>query len=149
MQLHSESRLLRIATYGRGIWERKLDAKSFSDVNLFVRKHLMDTGYFPLPPPPSPSPLSSEPPMFASFADPLQNENGGVKLNDILTWDMCPDIKIDSARGDPPVYQIDTSDDVDYVKFENGLQHRNPKQGDMCNIYVQVHDRGIKPTVGE
>jgi photosystem II stability/assembly factor-like uncharacterized protein len=148
MQLHSESRLLRIATYGRGIWERKLDTESFSDVNLFVRKHLMDTGYFPLPPPPSPSPLSSEPPMFASFADSLQDEDGGVKLNDILTWDMCPDIKIDSARGDPPVYQIDTSDDVDYVKFENGLQHRNPKQGDMCNIYVQVHDRGIKPTVG-
>jgi hypothetical protein len=27
---------------------------------------------------------------FASFAA-LQNENGGVKLNDILTWDMCPD----------------------------------------------------------
>jgi hypothetical protein len=140
MQLHSESRLLRIATYGRGIWERKLDTESFSDVNLFVRKHLMDTGYFPLPPP---SPL--EPPTFASFADPLQNENGGVKLNDILTWDMCPDIKIDSASEDLGFYQLDTPDDVDYVKFENRLQHRNPKRGDVCNIYVQIHNRGIKP----
>ena len=137
MELQSETRLLRIATYGRGIWERKLDTTSFSDVNLFVRNHLMDTGYFP----------SSSDPTFASFADPLQNENGGVKLNDILTWDMCPDIKIDSARGDPPFYQMDTPDDVDYVKFENRLQHRNPKRGDMCNIYVQVHDRGIKPIV--
>ena len=118
---------MRIATYGRGIWERKLDAASFSDVNLFVRNHLMDTGYFP-----SISNLT-----FASFADPLQIENGGVKLNDILTLDMCPDIKIDSAKGDPPFYQMDTPDDVDYVKFENRLQHRNPKRGDMCNIYVQ------------
>jgi hypothetical protein len=97
----------------------------------------MDTGYFP-----SPSDHT-----FASFDDPLQNENGGVKLNDILTWDMCPDIKIDSARGDPPFCQMDTPDDVDYVKFENRLQHRNPKRGDMCNIYVQIHDRGIKPIV--
>jgi hypothetical protein len=98
----------------------------------------MDTGYFP---------SLSDTTTFASYADPLQDENGGVKLNDILTWDMCPDIKIDSARGDPPFYQIDTPDDVDYVKFENRLQHRNPKRGDVCNIYVQVHDRGIKPIV--
>ena len=61
MQLQSETRLLRIATYGRGIWERKLDTTSFRDVNLFVRNHLMDTGYFP----------SSSDPTFASFADPL------------------------------------------------------------------------------
>lgn len=60
---------------------------------------------------------------------------------------MCPDIKIDSARGDPPSYQMDTPDDADYVKFENRLQHRNPKRGDIRNIYVQVHDRGIKPIV--
>jgi hypothetical protein len=42
---------------------------------------------------------------------------------------------------------MDTPDDADYVKFENRLQHRNPKRGDICNIYVQVHDRGIKPRV--
>jgi photosystem II stability/assembly factor-like uncharacterized protein len=137
MKLHPETRLLRIATHGRGIWERQLDTKSFNDVNLFVRNHLMDTGYF--------SSLSDL--TLAAFADPLQNENGGIKLNDVLTWDMCPDIKVDSPRGDPPFYQIDAPDTVDYVKFESRLQHRNPRRMYMCNVYVQIHNRGIKPIV--
>jgi hypothetical protein len=36
MRLHtSPRRLLRIATHGRGIWERDLDMESIPDVNLF------------------------------------------------------------------------------------------------------------------
>jgi hypothetical protein len=66
--------------------------------------------------------------VSAALLDPLQNENGGIKLYDELSWDMCADIKIDSARGDPPSYQFDALDDVDYVKFEARLQHRNPRR---------------------
>jgi hypothetical protein len=76
----------------------------------------------------------------SAFPDLLQNENGGIKLYDILTWDMCPDIKIDSAIGNPPFYQFDAIDSVDYVKFESRLQHRNPRRGDICN-------KGIKSVI--
>ena len=60
---------------------------------------------------------------------------------------MCPDIKIDSPKGPLSLYQFEIIDDVDYVKFEHRLQHRNPKRGRWCNIYVQIHDRGIQPVV--
>lgn len=60
---------------------------------------------------------------------------------------MCPDIKIDSRNQNLGFYQFDALDGVDYVKFESRLQHRNPKRGDVCNVYVQIHDRGIKSAV--
>ena len=43
MRLYNKPKLLRIATHGRGIWERQLDVQTYNDVNLFVRNHLMDT----------------------------------------------------------------------------------------------------------
>jgi hypothetical protein len=132
-----QSRFLRIATHGRGIWERQLDVEYFNDVNLFVRDNLMDRGYL------SPSPIN----IHAAFSDPLQSKNGGIRLNDVLTWDMCPDIKIDSPSQDLGLCQFDAIDSVDYVKFESRLQHKNPKRGDISNVYVQIHDRGIKPIV--
>jgi hypothetical protein len=135
---NSQARFLRIATHGRGIWERQLDIDSFNDINLFVRDNLMDTGYL------SPSPTTN---VRAAFSDPLQNEDGGIRLNDVLTWDMCSDIKIDSPNKDLGFYQFDAIDIVDYIKFESRLQHRNPKSGDICNIYVQIHNRGIKSMV--
>jgi hypothetical protein len=56
---------------------------------------------------------------------------------------MCPDIKIASPREDFGFYQFDALGDVDYVKFESRLQHKDPTIGDICNIYVQIHDRGL------
>ena len=69
----------------------------------------------------------------------MQGENENViNINDILSWDMCPDIKIDSPKGSLSLYQFEIIDDVDYVKFEHRLQHRSPKRGSCCNLYVQV-----------
>jgi hypothetical protein len=137
LETNSQARFLRIATHGRGMWERQLDVESYNDINLFVRNHLMDTGQL------LPSPTD----VPAAFSDPLQSEYGGIELNDILTWNMCPDIKIDSPSEDFGFYQFDALDDVDYVKFESRLQHKNPRNDDFCNIYVQIHDRGIKSVV--
>ena len=47
MQLDAPKRLLRVATYGRGMWERKLDTSTMLDTDIFVRDDLMDTGRFP------------------------------------------------------------------------------------------------------
>ncbi|HEX8907524.1 MAG TPA: hypothetical protein VF771_21965, partial [Longimicrobiaceae bacterium] len=44
LRLHGPTRLLRAATHGRGLWERRLDVASMPNVDLFVRDDLMDTG---------------------------------------------------------------------------------------------------------
>ena len=139
MRLYSEKRLLRVVTHGRGIWERQLDIENYNDVNLFVRNHVMDSGRF----------NTTKIIISSAFSDPLQNENEGIKLNQLLTWDMCPDIKIDSPQENIPIYQFDSVDGVDYVKFESKLQHRNIIRGTWSNIYVQIHHRGIKPIVND
>jgi hypothetical protein len=36
-------------------------------------------------------------------------------------------------------------DEVDYVKFEYRLRHRNVQRGHLNRVYVQIHNRGIKP----
>jgi hypothetical protein len=125
LRLHEPTRLLRAVTHGRGMWELKLDGKTTPEVDLYVRDHLMDTGRF--------SPSSSG--VTAAFDDLFQN----VKLGQKLFWWMCADIKVD-----PPFYQMDI-DEVDYVKFENRLRHRDIKRGHLNRIYLQVHNRGIKP----
>jgi photosystem II stability/assembly factor-like uncharacterized protein len=138
MRLHTSiaKRLLRIATHGRGLWERDLDSKSMPDINLFVRDHLMDTGRF--------TPSSDS--IKAAFEEDLpqnENQNNRITLDTTLKWHMCADIKVDSPTGTPPSYQIDI-EDVDYVKFEYQLFHRNLVPGRVNRVYVQVHNRGIK-----
>jgi hypothetical protein len=124
MRLHNATRLLRAATFGRGMWEIKLDAKTSAEVDVYVRDHLMDTGRL------APSPSG----VRATFEDQLQN----VKLKEKLFWWMCADIKVD-----PPFYQMNI-DEVDYVKFEYRLRHRNLQRERENRIYIQVHNRGIK-----
>ena len=126
MRLHEPTQLLRAATHGRGLWEIKLDEKITPEVNLYVRDHLMETGRI--------TPSSSE--ITATFEDLLQD----VELGKKLYWWMCPDIKVD-----PPFYQIDNIDEVDYVKFESRLRHRSLKRGHKNRVYIQVHNRGTKP----
>jgi photosystem II stability/assembly factor-like uncharacterized protein len=129
MRIHMPTRLLRIVTHGRGMWERKLDVQTMSDIDLFVRDNLMDTGRL------TPSPLN----VSAAFDDTLQR----VSLGDVLTWSMCADIKVDALEGFPPSYQMNV-EDVDYIAFESRLYHRDPKRGRINRVYVQVHNRGIK-----
>jgi photosystem II stability/assembly factor-like uncharacterized protein len=139
MRIHEPTRMLRVVTHGRGIWEQKLDEESMPDVNLFVRDHLMDTGRTP----------SSD--IAAAFEDPpYQNEekdtHHSVTLGSMLRWDMCADIKVDTPLGDElssSSYQMDM-ENVDYVKFEYDLYHRDLKSGRVSHVYVQVHNRGIK-----
>src|SRR5262249_10793277 len=110
LKLHTPARLLRAATHGRGMWERRLDVPATPAVDLFVRDHLLDTGRA------SPSPAN----VVAAFEDPLQH----VALGDVLNWWMCADIKVDALEGAPPAYQMNVAD-VDYVAFESRLAHRN------------------------
>jgi hypothetical protein len=128
LRLHNPTRLLRAGTHGRGLWERKLDVTSMPDVDLYFRDHLMATARIT----PTPSPV------VAAFADPLQY----VALGDQLWWWNCADIKVDALEGAVPQYQFPVAA-VDYLVFENQLQHRHPQRGKINRVYVQVHNRGF------
>jgi photosystem II stability/assembly factor-like uncharacterized protein len=130
LRLHGPSRLLRAATHGRGVWERWLGGSIVPDVVLFERDHLMDTARSI----PTPEPVTS------TFEDPSQQ----VWLSSQLWHWMCADIKVDAPLGNPPVYQMSVSD-VDYVAFESRLWNLEPQPGKVNRVYVQVHNRGIKP----
>jgi photosystem II stability/assembly factor-like uncharacterized protein len=129
LRLHGPARLLRAATHGRGMWERKLDVAAMPNADLYVRDHLMDSGRS------SPSPYG----VAAGFEDPLQY----VTLGAPQVWWTCADIKVDALEGAAPSYQMPVSA-VDYVAFESKLQHRNAQRGRVNRVYVQVHNRGIQ-----
>jgi hypothetical protein len=130
MRLHNPTRLLRAGTHGRGIWERKLDVPSVSNVDLFFRDHLMSTGRI-LPAPDW---------VPAAFEDPTQF----VNLGDLLSHWMSADIKVDALEGSPPNFQMAVSA-VDYLAYEVNLQHRNAQRGNVNRAYVRVNNRGFAP----
>lgn len=127
--LSGSVRLLRAATHGRGLWERRLDVASMPDVDLYLRDHLMSTGRIV----PAPAPV------VAPFEDPLQQ----VALGESLWWWQCADAKID-ALDSGNNYQTATVSAVDYLLYETKLEHRDPQRGKLNRIYVQVHNRGIQ-----
>ncbi|HKG90363.1 MAG TPA: hypothetical protein VKA84_00650, partial [Gemmatimonadaceae bacterium] len=134
LRLHAPTRLLRAATHGRGLWERRLDVPSVSAADLYVRDHLMATGRVL----PSPSGVA------AAFEDLLQH----LALGDPCFWWQCADIKVDALEGAIPTYGIPAVADVDYVAFESRLEHRNAQRGSVNRVYVQVHNRGFAAAAG-
>jgi hypothetical protein len=130
LRLHAATRLLRAATHGRGLWERKLDTPSVPDVDLYMRDHLMSTSRI----------LPAPSPVMASFEEPLQH----VSVGDNLWWWQCVDAKVDAPAPGTPNYQLPGSE-VAYFAFETKLEHRNPQRGVLNRVYVQVHNRGIQP----
>ncbi len=129
LKLHSPTRLLRAATHGRGLWERKLDATSLRSVDLYVRDNLMATGRIV----PTPSPIT------ATYSDPLQ----GVSVGDQLGWNLCADVKIDAPSSTTHAYQMPVSA-VDYLAFETKLAHCNPQRDVTNRVYIQIHNRGTR-----
>jgi len=100
------------------------------DSDLYLRDHAMSTSRIL----PAPSPVT------ASFEDSLQH----VSLGDQLWWWQCVEAKIDAPASISHTYQMPVAD-VDYFTLETKLEHRNPQRGKLNRVYVQVHNRGIKP----
>jgi photosystem II stability/assembly factor-like uncharacterized protein len=130
LQLHAPTRLLRAATHGRGLWERKIDAATLPNVDIYVRDHLMDTARI----------LPTPAPATATFDDPLQH----VAVGGSLWWWMCADAKVDSPAPVTHSYQMPVAA-VDYLAFETLLAHRDTQRTVLNRVYVQIHTRGIQP----
>ena len=124
--------LLRAATHGRGMYQRRL-AASCPEVDLYLRDNLVDTGEL------SPSP--------SGVPDPTQ-------LNEQAYHWQSADIKVDA----PPFAPVDAF--VDGVEFDypthrllpfgyqiekvEGIAHKNPIRTENNRVYVQAHNRGPK-----
>jgi hypothetical protein len=126
--------LLRVATHGRGMFQRSLGA-TCPDADLYVRDNIVDTGErFPSP---------------SNVWDP-------TRPNERLYHWQSADIKVDA----PPFQPVDAL--VDGVEFDNpthrllpfgpgyrietvaGITHENPVRAQSNRVYVQVHNRGWK-----
>jgi hypothetical protein len=127
--LHPRSRLLRAATYGRGVWERNLATTSTpkSGIEMYVRDTQLDQGRFP---------------SVNGLIDPTMPDRP------VYHW-RGPDIKLDT----PDVtgqYQIPASEGMNFYQFVDRLKdfpfNRSPVQvtpNTITRVYVQVHNRGI------
>jgi hypothetical protein len=127
LQIHPTARLLRASTYGRGMFELKLDPPAQADSELYVRDTSLDVGR-------------------GSTVDGIPDPE---------TWPSQPvwhyqsrNIKVDvpTTAG----YQTPTTD-IDFVVFNDVIQDGSgqtatidPSQKTVVNrVYVEVHNRGI------
>lgn len=127
LQIHPTARLLRASTYGRGMFELKLDPPAQADVELYVRDTSLDVG----------------------------RGNTVDSIPDPEIWPSQPvfhwqsrNIKVDVPT--PAGYQTPTSN-IDFVVFNDIIQDGSeqtvtldPTTGTVVNrVYVEVHNRGI------
>jgi photosystem II stability/assembly factor-like uncharacterized protein len=123
---HAPTRLLRVGTQSRGVWEINVDAAKMPNVGVYLRDSTIDTG--------------RQTPSPSGVPDPFS-------FGSVTEWWECTDIKVDS-----PSFQRPSLTDVDFEVFEDdhgiffqGLVHENTQRGKLVRVYVQVHNRGITP----
>lgn len=129
---HQPSRLLRAGTQARGVWEIAVDEAMMPDVEIYLRDSAVDTGRLL----PSPSGVN----------DPF---NFGAQT----FWFQCTDIKVDSPSFVRPLitdvdfelFEDDQSMIENGIQFAAGLTHENPQRNRTVRVFVQVHNRGVKP----
>ena len=114
LAIHAPSRLLRAATYGRGVWERSIDPAVQPMVDIYMRDNILDDGHGPAP--------SGVPNPFAPAT--------------LVRWWMSPDIIVDAPPFQTPAVVTDD------VMLANQVTHKNPVRNAINRFYVQVHNRG-------
>jgi photosystem II stability/assembly factor-like uncharacterized protein len=128
LQLHPGARLLRAATYGRGVWERPLEVPTASPagVDLYLRDNPLDIGRR------TPSPQGQDP------LEPSQP----------VWWYTGTDVKVDTHAWIGNDYQTPTSTvsyepggAADLIAFET-LTHEYIRETFTSRIYAQIGNRG-------
>jgi hypothetical protein len=135
LAIHAGARLLRVATYGRGLWEIPLDEVATPDPDLFLRVNVADAGRLQ---------AGARPAWLDTIADPA---GSGRKLGHAA----CPDIKIWRASANAPAALIDQPDFLDFAmhvpeETDDGLLLADGHG--LNHLYVQVHNRGVSPLPG-
>lgn len=133
LALHGPRRLLRAATYGRGVFEYSLDATNLAGVELFVRDTQLDQGRF-------------------TTTNWLPDPTAQGQL--VRHW-AGPDIKLDTpdAMGNyqfpvTPGANIDFEQFVDVLSDDSQNVASHATANITTRVYVQVHNRGVTPANG-
>jgi hypothetical protein len=128
LALHAPRRLLRVATHGRSVYERTLDAAPKPGVALYIRDTQLDQGRFA---------------TINGLPDPTQQGQTVVHYRG-------PDIKLDT----PDVsgqYQFPLTGTIDFLAFDDTLTDdfqnvaTHATATITTRVYVQVHNRGVTP----
>lgn len=130
LDLHQPRRLLRAATYGRGVFEFRLDTPTSAGIELYVRDTQLDQGRFT---------------TVNGLADPTAQ--GAT----VAHW-RGPDIKLDTPDASGQYqFPIAPGTTIDFEAFTNQLSDdfqnvaTHASATIMTRVYVQVHNRGITP----
>lgn len=130
LDLHDNRRLLRACTYGRGVFEYKLDTSAAAGVELYIRDTQLDQGRFT---------------TVNWLPDPTEQGQ------QVRHW-SGPDIKLDTPdAGGNYQFPITPGTAIDFEQFTNQLtdDFRNVATHASATIttrvYVQVHNRGLTP----
>jgi hypothetical protein len=133
VDLHGPSRLLRAATYGRGVFEYDLAATSLSGIQLYVRDTQLDQGRKPT-------------------VDWLPDPTAKGEL--VRHW-RGPDIKLDTpdVNGNYQ-FPITAGTTIDFEQFDDELTDdfqnvaTHATATIVTRVYVQVHNRGVTKADG-
>ncbi len=128
LDMHNPRRLLRASTYGRSVWEYRLDAATSPGIELYVRDTQLDQGRL-------------------TTADWLPDPTQQGEL--VRHW-RGPDIKLDTpdASGNYQ-FPITPGTTIDFEQFTNQLSDdfenvaTHATATIITRVYVQVHNRGV------
>lgn len=130
LDLHNPRRLLRAATYGRGVYELDLSPGPFPGVRLYVRDTQLDQGRFA---------------TTNGLADPT------AQGQTVRHW-RGPDIKLDTPdAGGNYQFPVTPGTTIDFEEFTNRITDdfqnvaTHATATITTRVYVQVHNRGVLP----
>lgn len=112
MKIHEASRKLRVATYGRGLWEFNLNPAACSDYFLYMRNHIADAG-----------------------AEPAADGVAHPYRAGYLCWHwQSPDIIVDPAN--QTLMPVSTA-----LELADKVLHYGGRRG-TNRVYITVHNKG-------
>ena len=128
-QGNTPRRVLRAATFGRGVWERVLDVPEgpCDGSDAYVRDTLLDTG---------------ETPSGAPRPDPLDSEKELVAAVDLKVDRASRSGKYQEPKSNRTYLPAsDPTAVADFIGFER-LKRDEPQAGRTAHVYLQIHNRG-------
>ena len=128
LQLHAGARLLRASTYGRGVYEYRLDPPVLGSVELYIRDTFLDLG--------------------RGGSTDGRSDPSAWPTAQVWHW-LSPNIKVDAPT--PAGYQTPT-DQINFLQFHEtivdvsqGVETIAPPQVVHNRLYALVHNRGPLP----
>ena len=120
LHIDPEDNALYASTFGRGMYKLNIAPGAVEpSVDLYLRDSILDVG--------------------ERFPSPSGKPNPNDTTDSVFFWES-PEIKVEVT----PFYVPDAV--LDGVEFDEDIQHDDPKRAQVNRFYLQVHNRGWRPT---